>query len=217
MILSWGRMLASDIVTIQIGRRIYQPHKALLCTIVPYFSKAFGGGFIESKENVITVELDDNETEVFDLFLVWLYQGHQAISSSEVDLHILVKLYVLADMWCVPYLMDEIMRALIAKGSKNQRFNNYRMLLVEISGTLERYWADTAHLSKLRMFLKLWTIYVVDGCQSQDQAYAEAALRKICEASPDFSTELLLTYSREHVHGWWEHSWEHEDMFVSKT
>ena len=163
------------------------------------------------------VESDDDETTVFDLFLVWLYQDHQAISNPEVDLSILVKLYVLADMWCVPHLMDEIMRALIAKGNRNERFDNYQVVLLEISGALEQYWVDTAHLPKLSKFLKLWTIYVVDGCQSQNQAYAEAVLRKICEASPDFSTELLLTYSRERVHGWWERSWEHENMLVSET
>ncbi|KAH7067999.1 BTB/POZ protein, partial [Paraphoma chrysanthemicola] len=67
----------SDVIIKQIYKgkvREYYAHKAILCKESEYFLKAFTGNFKEATES--TMELHDDDPELFELALKFIYTEH---------------------------------------------------------------------------------------------------------------------------------------------
>ena len=104
---------SSPTILILVGptRKSFAAHKALLCQLVPYFATAFTGAFAEA--SISEIYLADEDPAAIELFISWLYRGSPGLAASGDDLVPLVKLYVLADLWCLPTLQNNLMDFLI--------------------------------------------------------------------------------------------------------
>ncbi|KUJ22633.1 uncharacterized protein LY89DRAFT_728753 [Mollisia scopiformis] len=105
-----AKMLTNKLVTIRVGpaKVEFAISKQLICTI-PFFSKAFEGGFKESNG---VMELVDEDEQVFSTFIVWLYSGKVSRANSQKDVDNLVKLYVFADLCCNTMLENRTIDAI---------------------------------------------------------------------------------------------------------
>ncbi|TGO78554.1 hypothetical protein BELL_0062g00060 [Botrytis elliptica] len=79
------RWLGSPIVRIYVGSssQEFAVHKDLICYTSPHFRAAFTSGFQET--NTGTIELPETNTEIFDLFMGWLYTRELSSSSLEIE------------------------------------------------------------------------------------------------------------------------------------
>ncbi|MCJ1390261.1 hypothetical protein MMC18_003119 [Xylographa bjoerkii] len=70
------------------------------------FEKAFKGSFTEATKG--TIHLEAADPVAIELFICWLYRGASALTPAADDFVPLLRLYVLADMWCLPVLQNSI-------------------------------------------------------------------------------------------------------------
>ncbi|KAF2092217.1 hypothetical protein K490DRAFT_53361 [Saccharata proteae CBS 121410] len=102
--------ISQDITTVEVGGyrpKTYRIHKQLLVECSNYFDKCLTGDFAEAQTGV--VRLEDVQSDVFDMFVSWVYGRfliHQEVKWSLTDL------YALADLLDVPYLRMEILTSL---------------------------------------------------------------------------------------------------------
>ena len=83
-------------------------HKNLVCCVVPFFRKAFYGGFHESITSEMS--LPDEDPGAFKLFIFWLYKGKFTIPDQHLkgslrmatkeNITSFFKLYIMAEKWC---------------------------------------------------------------------------------------------------------------------
>ncbi|KAF4626405.1 hypothetical protein G7Y89_g11754 [Cudoniella acicularis] len=103
-----------DIVTLNVGNKLFRVHKKKLCNAIPYFNKLFNTHNTNGKlENTATF-LNDNP-DYFDILLEWVYTGSlrtleftqtsNGVSFSWAP----VEVYTLAHRFWVSQLMDSIM------------------------------------------------------------------------------------------------------------
>ncbi|TGO27258.1 hypothetical protein BPAE_0045g00570 [Botrytis paeoniae] len=78
------RWLGSFIVHIHVGSssQEFAVHKDLICYTSPFFRAAFTSGF--RKKNTGTIKLPKIDTEIFDLFMGWLYTRELSSTSLEI-------------------------------------------------------------------------------------------------------------------------------------
>lgn len=103
------RALGSDIVTIYVGkeRTKFSLHRQLLCSKVPYFDKAFNGGFAEASKQ--EMHLPEDSAKAFVMFTAWLYGLGERWTIEEFahdDMNTLIELYLFSDAKCCDDLKD---------------------------------------------------------------------------------------------------------------
>lgn len=103
--------VVSDTIIVTVGteEKRYTLHKKLLLHHSEYFRGALSGNFRETDNGV--VPLDDLETDVFDIFVDWLYEKKlpEGIDTAVNDGHkisIKYRTYVLADRLLGPWLQN---------------------------------------------------------------------------------------------------------------
>ena len=89
-------------------RKRFVVHRDLICGVVPFFQKAFGGGFSESISGEIS--LPEEHPGAFKLFVFWLYKGEFSVPTgdSEGTIGLVTKdtipsffqLYITGEKWC---------------------------------------------------------------------------------------------------------------------
>ncbi|KAM0152803.1 hypothetical protein ACHAQE_006732 [Botrytis cinerea] len=79
------RWLGSPIVYIHVGSssQEFAVHKDLICYTSPFFRAAFTSGFRETETGII--KLPETDTEIFDLFMGWLYTREFSSASLEIE------------------------------------------------------------------------------------------------------------------------------------
>lgn len=102
-----------NIVNIFVGRekKLFQLPKDHICTI-SYFEKAFNGDF---KEGVLgSIDLVEDDPEVFTTFIRWLYRGldSKELSNFDGSCDMWTKFFLMADKWCIPHLAKELAKQL---------------------------------------------------------------------------------------------------------
>jgi hypothetical protein len=122
---------AQIIVGSSAGIKTYSIHKKLLCDSSTYFKAALNNGFVETKEQTIT--LDDEDPAIFRTFALWLYEGKLNKKTLPLDVYIgvlenyLLKLYVFADKRGIGNLANDTITMLAAYWSEN------RVILSEVA------------------------------------------------------------------------------------
>lgn len=105
-----------NLITVKVGpaKKHYTLHTELLKYHSGFFRGALSGGFRETKDGIVF--LKDIDTEAFDMFIDWLYQGfipkgiqhHDAKAKSE-SIALRIRAYVLADRLMVPGMKVAVM------------------------------------------------------------------------------------------------------------
>lgn len=96
----------------------FSVHKEMLCGVSSFFKSALNGSFREGREQTITLPEDD--PDIFDLFVQWLYTKNYEIQGSDGRLDQTfyteaVQLYCLADKYDVSTLRSHIHQAFDGK------------------------------------------------------------------------------------------------------
>ncbi|CAD6447387.1 e281ed2a-d50c-4d00-9af7-e2c1a4af7f29 [Sclerotinia trifoliorum] len=90
----------------------FKLRKPILFTKVPYSEKMFNGRFMEGTMNSATLPEDD--LELFNILVSWIYSGQIPALHSNLETDLdwpILDLYVLADKFCIPNLMDQTLDA----------------------------------------------------------------------------------------------------------
>jgi hypothetical protein len=102
-----------EIVHVKVGKnpdtKTFQLHKGVLSFYSGYFAGLFRSDLAEAASGEITLE--DEEVEVFDQFVVWLY-SRQVASQESASFHQFVKLWLFADRRIVPLLKNSTLGAI---------------------------------------------------------------------------------------------------------
>ena len=86
-------------------RKKFHLHRDLLCDRSDYFTACFAGNFKEAQQKELFLPEDD--IEVFDLFVRWLYGGPLEEISSNDDRLSYLALSLLANKFCLERLQNE--------------------------------------------------------------------------------------------------------------
>ncbi len=160
---------------------LFHVHKDLICGSSPFFKAAFTGGF---KESECSINLEDDDPEVFENIIQWLYRRNlETLSSIEavadenyfMDL---VRSYTLADKYGITALQNDVMGLL--RGTLKS--------LKSLQLTHAKYvYENTAHGSQLREFLVACFVWQIDlDWFSRKEAFAWL------EDVPAFAVELAV-------------------------
>lgn len=111
------RTLFEEFIFVSIGpeKTKFDVHKGPLCYYSSYFKAALKGGFKESRERVVV--LKDETEETFKLFYLWLYSQKilVPVSTTLKDWQQLVKLFVFADKRGIPKLRNNVIDAMVER------------------------------------------------------------------------------------------------------
>lgn len=74
-------------VTVSVGplKETFYAHKKLLCSASEYFRRAYTSGLAEAQSN--TFWLEDDDPNVFTLFMIWLYYSGNLVLCSCSEAH----------------------------------------------------------------------------------------------------------------------------------
>jgi hypothetical protein len=105
-------------VTVNVGegdnRKVFKIHKKFAVYHSRVFKTAFDGNFAESETQ--SIDLDDVDTEVFGLFVQWLYtQDLRSVDKDYPMGDLLIKLWVLADRLIAPKCQNSTVCAIEAR------------------------------------------------------------------------------------------------------
>lgn len=138
------------------NKKPYRVHKDLLCAKIPYFNAMFNGGFQEATKQAAT--LPEDNPEVFDLLLEWVYTGRLSPVSSTNDApvrdwRVLLELYLLAEKIVLPKLMDCTMSTIVASYEQSRNLPS--------NDRIERVYQESPPQSLLRKFMVRALHYVI--------------------------------------------------------
>ena len=168
---------------------------------MPYFASAFTGAFAEASTSEIY--LADEDPAAIEQFISWLYRGSKGLSASGNDLVPLVRLYILADMWCTPTLQNNLMDFLIGYFREHSVEGLKAMTMV-----VEACYIEMISMQKLRRMLLFHTVELtfkagtvdgdfgkVDGDFGKvdgDFGTADGDLRALLKCNVNFATDLAF-------------------------
>ena len=66
-------------MTLTCRQHIFKAHKAILCSVSPFFARSLQGGFVEAREG--NINIGDTEPLVLGLALVYIYTGGYSIDT----------------------------------------------------------------------------------------------------------------------------------------
>ncbi|XP_015783234.1 kelch-like protein 8 [Tetranychus urticae] len=67
---------------VHLGSKVYQIHRNIVCTAIPYFKTMMSTNLIETQSNVITINYPHIDCDAFEWLLNWSYSISQQISLS---------------------------------------------------------------------------------------------------------------------------------------
>lgn len=187
-----GRMLSSETIQIRAGYKNYYPHKALICKIAPFFPKKFGDQLALPAGLVILSGVD---SEVFELFLSWLYKGEAGLENGKKDVAVYIKLYLLASAWILPDLMDSILSILNDEFQARDQEQPIE-LLVSIKNILQSREFVMNTLLELNDCLVKLILATIENCKRVGDQW-EDTFSSILEAHPPFAAKIAIAYAKQ--------------------
>eukprot|EP01112_Ceratiomyxa_fruticulosa_P020444 TRINITY_DN6959_c0_g1_i1.p1 TRINITY_DN6959_c0_g1~~TRINITY_DN6959_c0_g1_i1.p1 ORF type:complete len:599 (-),score=138.92 TRINITY_DN6959_c0_g1_i1:147-1943(-) len=79
----FNKPILSDI-SIRVGDRVFHAHKAVLTARCKYFGPLISGGFLESRMENPTVNIEDTDPDTFSAALEYIYTDHSPIEDSDM-------------------------------------------------------------------------------------------------------------------------------------
>ena len=183
---SWEGM---PTVTLIVGesRTMFQIHEAVLFNVSPVFRAAFTSDFKESAERQMSLPEDD--AELFNLMVEWLYSRHYDMSPPTGDRYIdcarfmqPTRLYVLADKYAITKLKNHIAEILFSamklRGSAGPD-----------TDTVAYAYRNLPRTSGFRKLL-------VDfhACNIKHDWYEQASSKRFLQKNPKFMFDVLMTF-----------------------
>lgn len=201
LVLIRNSLVSTDVVTIRFGSKTYHLAKGLMCKMIPFFESAFCRGFAESKSNEMLLSLTEIDVPAFEILITWVYRGPDGLYYHNLDaspLRDYVRLYFLADMWCLDELMglvldllDGTFRALCATNCLLEYLNS-------VESTLTSCWNEICDRSESKKILRLkrwlldWTTELIHACKQLSTAGWVGTLSGMCIQQPSFAVALLV-------------------------
>ena len=107
-------------VQVKVGAHetLFSIHKKILCNVAPYFEAAFYGGFMEAKDQVLS--LPDEDPVMFQHFELWVYMGDflaKGETTANITWDSLVGLYIFGEICGIPDLQNAAIDVIIDKKS----------------------------------------------------------------------------------------------------
>ncbi|ESZ89625.1 hypothetical protein SBOR_9992 [Sclerotinia borealis F-4128] len=158
-----GKTLGLELVTVQVGeeKRKFVLHKQLICDSVQDFRGAFSaGGFKESVES--SIDMPEDEPEVFEHFVHWLYRGTILKATKDEDFERLLDLYIFAEKLCINEFANKTIDAI-----QDMDLRPNPDITLE---RVRKMWRNTSTYSPLRTWFidalvhKAWN----DACSSEE-------------------------------------------------
>lgn len=176
-------------MTIYVGdaKNEFHIHQNLLCGASTFFDAAFTSKFKEGSEKKMTLPEDD--PEVFEAFVQWLYHQHYEILASDLShepgryLTQTMQLFILADKYGVTHLKNAIIDALVrnaqSKGKPPSR------------SAIHQIYEFTPPSSGIRVLLADW--YAWQAGRSWLQA---PTLHTWLREHPDFAADMVAAMAK---------------------
>ncbi|QSZ31399.1 hypothetical protein DSL72_000964 [Monilinia vaccinii-corymbosi] len=182
-------MMGSEMVDIYVGeeKEHFRIHRSILCNKVPYFQKMFSIGFVEGSE--LKAYLPEDDPEDFDVFAGWVYFGTlRALQDDETreENWRPINLYILADKFCLPELMDQVIDAYLDE-LQNNRF------LPDID-EIEMAYELTPTGSTLRRFMCAAMHYIFAALRTAEKAsndWPSMDVAALMKSHQDFTVDFL--------------------------
>lgn len=170
---NFGPMITVKVTDRNLPSETFYVHENVLCAQSDFFRKACQGSFRESA--IRTIELKEEDPEVFSKFLEWIYFGDYEITAGK-ELDELFSLYIFADKIQTSRLKNEIIDKLmsIAETTERQKLSEAHIRLV---------FANTPSASKLRD-------WIVRDAYFNDVRYFDDEFRELSKDHPDFFFQL---------------------------
>lgn len=195
-------LLTSELVTISVGdpvSKVYHVHRALLCARDPVFEAGHRPKCLFTKGHSEKVNYPDQLPEVMNLFVRWLYNDSDYLSTTSIDgvsLRVIgerslpahVHLYTFADFRCIEVLQSQALKEII-------RFYRQGKFFV-LEPTLCLVYESTPRKCTLRQFMsRAWFFHQLQRRASGTGAVTELASRDT-EFGEDFAAAAAGYASR---------------------
>ena len=142
-----------------------------------FFTAALEGGFAEGTSQSIT--LTEEDPNIFQWFVVWLYVGFDPVLKIETELDFFVPLWLLGDRLGCPLMQDDAMCDLITY--------HHKWYIDEVN--LKQIYEGSTRGSKLRRFAVDQCLHDVRKCCAQ--GYKDGwSYPRFAEDNEDFAQEL---------------------------
>ena len=194
-------LISGPTVALYVGpkRKKYNPHKELLCHLVPFFARSWA-----KVEHVEEMFLTDENPGEFDLFMLWLYRGADAVPEPEKEIDNHTRLYILADKWGLPSLQNTIIDKL-AEWFQNYSQNNLTAIQTFLAGS---YQSIKGH-KLLRQYLARQTIVLM-----RRPSNSKEVLWNMCLCDAMFGADVSSQYSELLKRQYFEVAMPKEQFYV---
>lgn len=176
-------------------KQLFRVHKKPLCSRVSYFDKMLNGSFMEAGEQ--RAELPEDDCDVFNLFLEWLYiRRLPAIDVAVHDKFKLsnpnkspfihrIKLYCFAEKLCLSSLMDYTMTVLMESYLTLRRLPSF--------AAMDQIYKHTSSSSPLRRFVAMNAHYIIVTMDDTDHSgyWNTTDLTAVMNANSDLVADVL--------------------------
>ncbi|KAL9627722.1 MAG: hypothetical protein Q9204_006374 [Flavoplaca sp. TL-2023a] len=185
----------NPIVHLKVGAKaiLYHVHKGLIHESSPFFRAAFTGGF---KENSGSINLVEDDAEVFGHVVQWLYRG-KLETLSKVEAHTdydcwmkLFQLYVLADKYCILPLKNAVMDLLFQTHDLRKNNKDTETHKPPQENCITYVYENTASGSQLRRFLVTYYVWHIEL-----DWFSESSTTEWLETIPAFGAELTKAFA----------------------
>ncbi|MCJ1355033.1 MAG: hypothetical protein MMC33_005024 [Icmadophila ericetorum] len=124
----------------------------------------------------MTLSLTEADAPAFEFLIVWVYQGEDALWVPDTtNLHDYVRLYLLADLWCLVELMEVILDIFYDSFQSNDVTEDPRKYMNTVADVVLEFTAELIRVCK-RLSLDSWA----------------ETISRICAQRPDFAAALLV-------------------------
>ena len=104
----------------------------------------------------MTLSLTEADAPAFEFLIVWVYQGEDALWVPDTtNLHDYVRLYLLADLWCLVELMEVILDIFYDSFQSNDVTEDPRKYMNTVADVVRSSWNEMSDRSESEAILSL--------------------------------------------------------------
>ena len=175
------RIVDAATVTLYIGlnKAPALVHKDILCNASKVFQTAFQSQFKEGQEQ--TMNLPDDDPDLFDIFIQCLYRGTYSNPESEAVEDEPIRLYILAEKYQVRLLKNSIIDLYYLAAKNHSKSPSFAML--------EKAYAQTSPKCGLRKFFADWHIWG----PKHDLQIQDSSTQDFLRRQPDITIDFLVS------------------------
>ncbi|KAK4692921.1 hypothetical protein P7C71_g4374, partial [Lecanoromycetidae sp. Uapishka_2] len=173
-------------VTLYVGatKIRFQVHEDLLCEASSFFNTAFHSHFKEGAEKEMTLPEDD--AELFDVFVQWLYHQHYEIPASDLGRGYLLqtmRLYILADKYQITKFKTNIVDTLVIRSKTDKTPPSFI--------AAHHIYANTPAKSGMRRMIADWY-----ACMSSASWWQQDTTQEWLRKHSDLAVDLIVSWSK---------------------